>query len=325
MNVPSFLDIECSLGITQEVQLIVLMLNHVTVFFNDDRKKFIHRDSIPVMACEAGECKGKTLSEYTDTLKSCESTFFEDCSCDAHQKLQELERVDYDDIDFQYLNMLGLAQELDISKDLKDQSGAQVVMDLFNFALYRAKISGRFYAKAQYLESSVLCYDSKKNQVVLYNSRADFIEKHGSKRVISAVGEVESSPYIQMVVAGMGHLGNPDVRYLLGLVLSHTRHVSLYWIESDINVKVIMDTAFYGPVRLKALTTDSFNLCDSDQLHDVLVLMVKALKYINIEYKNRMQSIADIKIPDDPVATPPVRKSDRKRKSSTNSPVPHKK
>ena len=119
-------------------------------------------------------------------------------------------------------------------------------------ALDRAKVPGKFYAKAQYLESSVMCYDNRKNEVVLYNSRADFVAKYPIERKMAAVGEVESSPYVQMIVVGMGWAGHPDIRHLIGMTLSHIRSMSLYWIDSDINVKVHSSTLFYGPARINA-------------------------------------------------------------------------
>ena len=51
---------------------------------------------------------------------------------------------------------------------------------------------------------------------------------------IGLVGEMESSPYIQMVVAGLGHLATLQMEYIMiGLTLSHEKLVDLYLFQNE--------------------------------------------------------------------------------------------
>lgn len=205
-------------------------------------------------------------------------------------------------------------QALDIA--IQDQSGSGAIVTLFNLAMERGRIFSRFHTKTQYLESSCMTFDTKSSSVKLYNSRPDFICQGGGYET-HAVGEVESSPYTRMVVASLGHMGIPTKRYLLGVTLSKSRTVELYWIEKQLGVKIFSGTEYFGPVGIRKLTTSPLDLTNADNLHRLLTMVVKAVIYMETEHEKIMSSNVPFALPDDIV--PVKRKSGRKRKSGKSS------
>ncbi len=73
--------------------------------------------------------------------------------------------------------------------------------------------------------------------MTLLNATPDFVISKDSNQA-SVVGEIESSPYIQMLVAGLGHISEPFVKYTLGIVISKDCTVAMYLIENDLSIKL---------------------------------------------------------------------------------------
>lgn len=125
-----------------------------------------------------------------------------------------------------------------------------------------------------------MTFNASSNDVKLYNSRPDFIGL--GKHSTVAVGEMESSPFTQMVVASLGH----TMRYMLGVTLSKRRTVQLYWIDKNVDMKFFDDSDYYSPVRIATLTTSSLDITNSNNLEELLNYVVKAVIFIE---KNRQQ------------------------------------
>ena len=53
-------------------------------------------------------------------------------------------------------------------------------------------------------------------QVKIYNAVADFLLEILNPPIPVMVGEVESSPVVQMITASLGHLATPLIKYILG-------------------------------------------------------------------------------------------------------------
>ena len=81
-------------------------------------------------------------------------------------------------------------------------------------------------------------YNTEKNEVKLINATPDFVMKSGKEdgsSEILSVGEIESSPYVQMITASLGHISTPFIKYLLGI---REKTVNLYLIHNKLGLKV---------------------------------------------------------------------------------------
>ena len=78
-------------------------------------------------------------------------------------------------------------------------------------------------SKGTFLEVSRAVYNSITEHIKKVNARPHFIlQGNHSVRVID-VGEVESSPFVQMVTAGLGHISSPLMKFLLGMCLKERK------------------------------------------------------------------------------------------------------
>ena len=102
-------------------------------------------------------------------------------------------------------------------------------------------------------------YDAEKNKVKLLNTTPDFVIKSSTPdddtTPVLSVGEIESSPYVQMITASLGHISTPFIKYLLGMCVSKEKIVNLYLIHNKLGLKVHTDEAYVGDIEIKALTT----------------------------------------------------------------------
>lgn len=86
----------------------------------------------------------------------------------------------------------------------------------------------RCLTKSATLQTSFAMYDAKKGEIKLYNSTPDFVVAAHEGRIL-AVGEIESSPFVQMIVAGLGRVADPHMKYMLGITVSKTKAIELYF------------------------------------------------------------------------------------------------
>ena len=132
--------------------------------------------------------------------------------------------------------MLQQLQKLDVREKLKDQSGAHCMTVVINFLLKRQQFRMQCFAKEACLQVSCLKYNDCDNTLEIWDAQPDFIIT-GDHAI--AVGEVESSPFVQMIVAALGHISHPLMRFLLGICLLKSRNVELYFIESSLKKKCL--------------------------------------------------------------------------------------
>lgn len=69
--------------------------------------------------------------------------------------------------------------------------------------------------------------------------------------MVVAVGEMESSPYAQKVVASLGHLVPPGCQHMLGITLSKSKFGQFYLLEKQSTQL----GEFAGPVKMMNVTT----------------------------------------------------------------------
>lgn len=108
-----------------------------------------------------------------------------------------------------------------------------------------------------------------------YSGIPDMIGKIDGK--VWIVGEVESSPFNQVVVAGLGHLASLDTMHILGITLSHDRNVDLYMFSNTMP----NNDGRIGPVHFTRLTMKSLKLVS----HEFFQEIAKALHHIH-NYKD---------------------------------------
>ena len=79
---------------------------------------------------------------------------------------------------------------------------------------------------------------------------------------ITSVGEIQSSPVVQMLVAGLGHLSRPRMKYLLGIVVSKDRAVSREKVDASVTR---WNSTFYMMERIVEEYKDvKLTLCSFD-------------------------------------------------------------
>lgn len=304
-GLPHFADVAFNITM-EDIEIISIMMNHVTIQPEGIPKMFLHSDElIPLARSYVHECA--SIDEAIAVLNENTSNIFE-CSCRAHLKLDELEpKFDSDSYDL-YMLLCSL-QRLDFRSD---QSGVQCIVTLFNYACRKARIHQGFFAKSESLQVSCVTYDTSTNRVTQYNATPDF-GAHGKPESFVAVGEVQSSPYVQMLVAGLGHLSNPCVRYLLGIVVSKQRLVHLYLLENEQGTKTHSNQVYTGPIILKSITVQEYRLNEAESLCTLLKKVMSVMNFIIKEYDERMKVMVKPQLPPDTIRERRSERLSRKR------------
>lgn len=115
------------------------------------------------------------------------------CPCAAHEALRGTK-------DNVMRKILSSCQETCIgNSSLKDQSGAQCTIDLIDYAIQRLDLPLRVYSKAH--AAPVACTLVHERGFKAYCATPDMVTKgdKNGKSEVGMVGEVQSSPYSQMV------------------------------------------------------------------------------------------------------------------------------
>ena len=194
-----------------------------------------------------------------------------------------------------------------------------------NFLAKRQKwLLRRCYSKSG-LQVSCVMYDAEKKKVKLLNATPDFVIKSSTPdddtTPVLSVGEIESSPYLQMITASLGHISYTLHKILIRNV-SKEKIVNLYLNHNELGLKVHTDEAYVGDIEIKALTTVVYSFTSAERLHNLLKKIVSVITFIYDDYETRMSEFDwPTDIPEDP--NPVLRQSERKRKGS-QSPTPAK-
>ena len=322
LGVPLFPDVQLNITL-EEIDLMSMMLNHIIIALPNSPKRSLHVNSVFLMA---SQLSGKEISDLTqDECLSIIETTLEDfrsirCNCRAHRRLKEIKKEDFD-----LANLLASLNELDVRESFKDQSGAQCLTDILNFLARRQKwLLNRCYSKSAGLQVSCVMYNAEKNEVKLINATPDFVMKSGKEdgsSEILSVGEIESSPYVQMITASLGHISTPFIKYLLGICVSKEKTVNLYLIHNKLGLKVHTDEAYVSDIEVKTVSTEVYSFTSVERLHN-LKKIVSIITFIYDDYETRINEFDwPTSIPEDP--KPVLRQSERKRKGS-RSPTPGK-
>lgn len=219
--------------------------------------------------------------------------------------------------DFEVL--LAELQVLDTRNKLKDHSGAQVMVGILNFLATKQGWRGRCSSKSATLQTSCALYNQNTNTLQLYNSTPDFVYVDSQQKT-NVVGEIESSPFVQMLIASIGHIADASMRFMVGVCVSKDKSVNLYLVEKDVNIVIHSDQVYTGSIKVKSLSLYSYSLIDSEKLEKCLEKIANAMNYIADDYERRLANIPDDMtfIHESPNV---IRKSERKRKREAEDKV----
>lgn len=281
LQIPNFDNIKESCLVSRaDCKLISVMLSHTTLRASDGTTKCILSSDIPAIAADKfmdeAVTFGKSHAQYKELLQT-NLSLVPDCQCSGHSEISCILRNE-DANRYEFAGDLQFLSNLDVEAPIRDQAGSQAVVTLLNMALRRKPMLARFFIKASQLETSCLVLDHNTHQLALYNSRPDFICSDKGRTL--AVGEVESSPFAQMVVPFLGHSSVPGSRYI-GVIVAKSHTIMLYWMERKSEVQFHAKDPFIGPTLLKPMTIKPFQLSNPDDIYELLEMVLKAVTYIN--------------------------------------------
>lgn len=205
------------------------------------------------------------------------------CLCEAHQWSANTANVESKPDLYRILKQFQLSAYV-----CKDQSGANIMIPLMEFIDRRHRLNFMCYSKCATLQTSCAIYNTKNNSIRLYNSTPDFGSDAGQT---IAVGEVESSPFVQLVVGSIGHLSDRFLKYMLGISLLKKRAVELYMIKKDEDVAILCDEVYDGPLSFRKIGTSVFDLTNVEGFTNCLQEISSVLKFILEDYNERLIKI----------------------------------
>lgn len=240
--------------------------------------------------------------------KYCRSRADLTCNCEGHVRILKTNWVN-EEREFEVL--LSELQVLDLRSELRDHSGAQVMTGILNYLAAKQRWRGRCSSKSATLQTSCAIYNKADGTIQLFNATPDFIFVNEEQKT-TIVGEIESSPFIQMLVASIGHVADPAMRFMVGMCVAKNKTVNLYLVEKDIDIIIHSNQLYTGSIQVKPLSLCSYDLLDSIKLEKCLEKIVGTINYIADEYEQRLASIPDDieLIRESPTV---ARKSERKR------------
>ena len=136
--------------------MMAMMLSHVTIDIVHGHSIYLHEQVLAMQACiMQGEDIPLEPTSIESLIGVVKSTLEErrqmiSCTCKAHNTMNT-------SIGTNFSNLLSSRHELDFKVNFHDQSGRQIISDLFNFVMKRANLNVAFYLKALILEV-LLCY-----------------------------------------------------------------------------------------------------------------------------------------------------------------------
>lgn len=285
LGVPDFPSISLNIN-HHEINLMKQMLCHVTLQKEGSPKLYLYESQVIVLGLQLDGRIGMSLDESASVIESQSIAAFKllKCNCEAHQLLkEETER----DLDFGIL--LSQLEKFDVRKKYQmDQiAGADCVTQLLNFLMRRQNLLVRCHSNGANLQVRLLMYDCSKKTVELVKPPPNFMVSSSSNEA-AAVDKIASSQcYVKMIAAGLGHVSSPLIRYLLGMTISET--VSLFLIENSLKSEAVQGVKYAGDIKVKVVTTESYNFSSADKLEGLLKKMAAAFLYLLRDYEERVK------------------------------------
>ena len=237
-----------------EAEYIATSLRHVPlVFASENRPKlmYIDRDQALLYAGKMGFMCSESSAYFWRKLKSFSRSIAPpaQCNCTTHCNMQTMSPV---------LRQLCIQlQQHDCTVTVNDQDGAQLMTSLLQYVGELAQLNNpKAYSKATHLKTG--CSVNYKGTTYTYHCISNYclLEIFASTSICILVGEVESSPVAQMVLAALGHLANSYINMIIGLALSKSLIARIFLFKKG-NLK---NEGYVGPVTIERVTTQLYDL-----------------------------------------------------------------
>ena len=157
---------------------------------------------------------------------------------------------------------------------VNDQDGAQLMTSLLQYFGELAQLNNpKAYSKAMHLKTG--CSINYKGTTYTYHCIPNYslLEIFTSTSICILVGEVESSPVAQMVLAALGHLANSSITMIIGLALSKSLIARIFLFKKG-------DKGYVGPVTIERVTTQLYDLRLATGVRAFIKDLVESIKFL---------------------------------------------
>ena len=232
----------------EEAKAVCEMLLHVTIHINRRRKRvvFIHKDQLVVAVISHKQPERTQVDLLEFCIENAKEFVSFECTCRGHQFLSTSQSVPM-------INLLSEVKQINLP--INDQNVGHLMQLLLTFI--GTKISNseiRAYTKDASIPVSCIVIHNGKEY--MFNSIADYVARDVSKEVTLAVGEVQSSPASQMMVAA----ANESPSMLLGITMTKTLAFNVFLISPSNGYDPKEDAT--GPINFEHLNSSIYQLND---------------------------------------------------------------
>ena len=240
----------------EEAKAFCVMLLHVTIHLNRRRKTiaYVHKDEIISAVLLATQSEERVRVNNDDLLGYCiekarEFASFE-CTCQGHRFLSTSQSAPM-------ISLLSEAKRINLP--INDQNGGQLMQSLLTFIGTKV-LNSEIKAYTKDASIPVSCIVIHNGKEYMFNSIADYVARDVSKEVTLAVGEVQSSPASQMMVAAAGIMANESPSMLLGITMTKTLAFNVFLISPSNGYDPKEDAT--GPINFEHLNSSIYQLND---------------------------------------------------------------
>ena len=258
------------------------MLLHVTIHLKRkrDRIKFVHRDvliyNIIRQEQQPREQPEDLLAFCVEKSKALNS--FE-CNCQAHRLLLATESLPM-------ATLLGELQQVNLP--INDQNGVYLMQALLTFIGTKIPNS-RIMSCTKHSTLPVSCKVVRNGKAYSFNAIPDYIVKDYIEKTPKtlAVGEVQSSPVSQMMVAAVGIMANESPNILLGITMTKKLACHLYLVSTTHGYDYKTDLT--GPIQFEHLNSSIYQLNDPKGLQEFCKIVAHFFTMQKIEEESESE------------------------------------
>ena len=246
----------------EEAKAFCVMLLHVTIHLNRRRKTiaYVHKDEIISAVLLATQSEERVRVNNDDLLGYCiekarEFASFE-CTCQGHRFLSTSQSAPM-------ISLLSEAKRINLP--INDQNGGQLMQSLLTFIGTKV-LNSEIKAYTKDASIPVSCIVIHNGKEYMFNSKADYVARDVDEDVTLAVGEVQSSPVSQMMVAAVEIMANESPNMLLGITMTKKLACNIYLISSINGYDQNEDVN--GPITFELLNSSIYQINDPKGLQE---------------------------------------------------------
>ena len=229
---------------------------------------YIHHDQALLYAGEKGFKCSESCAYFWRKLKSFSRSVAPpaQCNCTTHCNMQKMSPM---------LQQLCIQlQQHDCTMTVNNQDGAQLMTSLLQYVGELAQLNNpKAYSKATHLKTG--CSINYKGTTYNYHCIPE-LEIFTSTSICILVGEVESSPVAQMVLAALGHLANSFITMIIGLALSKSLIARIFLFKKG----DVLNKGYVGPVTIERVTTQLYDLRTATGVREFIKDLVESSKFL---------------------------------------------